>query len=249
VSAPLYVRVVRRLRGWRRRLVAFATGAPATGQAELGDLRRTAPLCDSFGFSRGTPVDRVYIDAFLARHAADIRGRVLEVKEPAYATRFGAGRVESIDVVDIDPANPRATVVADLADAPQLADDAYDAVVLTQTLQLIYRHEAALATVHRVLKPGGVLLITVPGVTTVGAADGVDASWCWSYTPVSLALMLEERFGAGTFEVASHGNVLAAVAFLEGLAAEELTAAELAVHDPDYPLVVVGRAVKRAGTR
>ena len=86
-------------------------------------------------------------------------------------------------------------------------------------------------------------------VTTVGAADGVDASWCWSYTELSLARMLEERFGAGAFEVASHGNVLAAIAFLEGLAAEELTAGELAVHDPDYPLVVVGRAVKRAGTR
>ena len=249
MSARLSVRVFRRLRRWRRRLVAFATGVPPTGQAELGDLRRTAPLCDSFGFSRGKPVDRVYIEAFLARHAADIRGRVLEVQKPAYATRFGAGRVDCIDVVDLDPANPRATVVADLTDAPQLADDAYDAVVLTQTLQLIYRHEVALATVHRVLKPGGVLLITVPGVTTVGVASGDDASWCWSYTRLSLARMLEERFGAGAFEVASHGNVLAAIAFLEGLAAEELTVGELAVQDPDYPLVVVGRAVKRAGTR
>ena len=100
MRAPLYFRVVRRLRRWRRRLVAFATGVPPTGQAELGDLRRTAPLCDSFGFSRGTPVDRVYIDAFLARHAADIRGRVLEVQNAAYATRFGAGRVERADVVD-----------------------------------------------------------------------------------------------------------------------------------------------------
>ena len=249
MSAPLYVRVVRRLRWWRRRLVAFAAGAPPTGQAELGDLRRTTPLCDSFGFSRGTPVDRVYIDAFLAGHAADIRGRVLEVQEATYTSRFGAGRVESADVVDIDPANPRATVIADLADAPKLADDAYDAVVLTQTLQLIYRHEAALATVHRVLKPGGVLLITVPGVTTVGVADGADASWCWSYTQLSLARMLEERFGAGALEVASYGNVLAAIAFLEGLAAEELTTSELVVHDPNYPLVVVGRAVKQAGTR
>ena len=44
----------------------------------------------------------------------------------------------------------------------------------------------------------------------------------------------------------SFGNVLAAIAFLAGLAAEELRPEELDVNDPDYQAVIVVRAVKRA---
>src|SRR4029453_14668409 len=48
--------------------------------AWLGTLRRTRPLSNDFGYDRGTPVDRYYIERFLARHQSDVKGRVLEVK-------------------------------------------------------------------------------------------------------------------------------------------------------------------------
>jgi len=45
-------------------------------------------------------------------------------------------------------------------------------------------------------------------------------------------------------KVTAHGNVLAATAFLQGLALEELRPADLDFNDPSYPVIVTGRAVK-----
>ena len=47
----------------------------------LDGLLGTKPVSDHWGWDRGTPVDRYYIEQFLAEHAADVRGRVLEVKD------------------------------------------------------------------------------------------------------------------------------------------------------------------------
>src|SRR5258708_1276969 len=52
--------------------------APPLGTVKLGDFVRTRPISTSFGFDRGTPIDRYYIENFLGRNAGDIRGRVLE---------------------------------------------------------------------------------------------------------------------------------------------------------------------------
>ena len=67
-----------RARRLRQRLRRFVR------PAFLGTLRRTRPLSNDFGYDRGTPVDRYYIERFLAQHRSDVRGRVLEVKEPIY---------------------------------------------------------------------------------------------------------------------------------------------------------------------
>lgn len=232
-----------------RRLRRLARGIPEVGHLDFGDLRRTTPLCSDYGYDRGLPVDRIYIEGFLATHAADIRGRVLEIQEDDYTRRFGGTAVDTADVLDIDASNPRATVIADLTAAPQLADACYDAIILTQTLQLIYDLDAAIATVHRLLKPGGVLLCTVSGVSSVGCSGGEDAQWCWSFTSSSLRRLLEHRFGTSAVQTEAFGNVLTAVAFLEGVAASELEPQELEARDPSYPVVVAARAVKAAPTR
>jgi hypothetical protein len=54
---------------------------------------------------------------------------------------------------------------------------------------------------------------------------------------------LLERFTEVT--VRSHGNVLTAISFLEGLSAEELAPEVFDAFDRDYPVVVTARAVKR----
>src|SRR5262245_14131445 len=105
--------------------------------AWLGTLRRLTPLSDSWGMDRGTPVDRYYIEQFLAEHRADIHGRVLEGRDDHYSTRFGSGVLKQ-DVLDINPANPQATLVADLAAADAIPANQFDCFVLTQTLQFIY---------------------------------------------------------------------------------------------------------------
>jgi len=232
-----------------RHLRRSARGIPQPGTVDFGDLRRTSPLCADYGYDRGLPIDRIYIEAFIAKHTADLRGCVLEVQEDDYARRFGGTAVERCDVLDLDPTNPRATVIADLTDAPQLAAESYDAIILTQTLQLIYDLDAAVATLHRLLKPGGVLLCTVSGISSVGRSGGEDAQWCWSFTPGSLQRLLAARFEPDAVSAEAFGNVLTAVAFLEGLAAAELEPAEFEARDPAYPVVVAARALKAAHPR
>jgi SAM-dependent methyltransferase len=151
--------------------------------------------------------------------------------------------VDERAVLDIDPANERATYVADLAAADAVPSDAFDCFVLTQTLQYVFDLRAAVAHAHRVLRPGGVLLLTLPVVSRVTDPPLTDL---WRFTPLAAERLLEEAFAPGEIQVQGRGNVLSQVAFLEGLAAEDLTEAELADDDPRQALLVCARAVRAA---
>ncbi|MDX6504081.1 MAG: hypothetical protein QOE29_1206, partial [Gaiellaceae bacterium] len=214
---------------------------PAVGKATLGDLRRLTPVSDNFGFDRGRPVDRFYIEDFLDRRSSDVRGRVLEVQENHYTMRYGAERVTQSEVINLLPGNPRATIVGDLTDSQVLPANAFDCVILTQTLHLIYEARAALQNVRESLRDGGVLLLTTPGISQVEWGE----AWYWSFTTLSLKRMLEDVFGAGNIQLESHGNVLAATAFLQGLAVEDVASRDLDYVDLSYPVVLTARATRR----
>lgn len=209
----------------------------------LGALRRTTPIDPNWGYRRGKPIDRVYVEEFVGAHAADIRGRVLEIAAPDYTTRFGAG-VERVDILMATEGNPQATIVGDLADAPHIPSDAFDCVIVTQTLQFVYDVRAAFATIHRILAPGGVLLATVPGITKISRIEDEQYGEWWHYTARSARRLAEEAFGAGNVETRSYGNVLTAAGFLYGLAASDLRTGELEAHDPFYEVTIGVRASK-----
>jgi SAM-dependent methyltransferase len=229
----------RRLRPVRRAVVEWRRRRPPS----LGDLRRVTPIDPNWGFERGTPIDRVYVEAFVGSHAEDIHGRVLEIAAPDYTTRFGRG-VEHVDILMATEGNPRATIVGDLSDAPQIPSDAFDCAIVTQTLQFVYDVRAAMATLHRILTPGGVLLATVPGLTKISPPEDEEYGEWWHFTARSAERLAEEAFGAGNVEVRSFGNVLSAAGFLYGLAASDLRPEELAAHDRLYEVIVGVRAVK-----
>lgn len=227
---------------------------PPVGTVRLGGLNRLEPVSRNYGFDRGTPVDRHYIDAFLARHAGqpgygagDIRGRVLEVGGDTYVRRYGlatgADNIQ-IDVLHVDGSDPATTIVGDLSSADGLPEDTFDCVLCTQTLHLIWDFRAAIANLHRMLKPGGVLLITAPGITPSCTPDRDLWGDSWRFTTQSFRRLLEEAFPPAEVKVEAYGNVLAATAFLHGLAAEELKAEQLALRDPAFELVIVARARK-----
>jgi SAM-dependent methyltransferase len=217
---------------------------PQLGGVAFGDLRRTRPFSRHFGTDRGGAVDRHYIERFLEMHSGDVRGAVLEIGENTYTHRYGGSRVERSDILHVSDANRSATIVADLADAPHIPDAAFDCVILTQTLQLIFHVDRAIATLHRILKPGGVLLLTVPGITQIATSSEWGPTWYWSFTERSVRRLLEGSFDPAGVETTVHGNVLAATTQLYGLGAPDLTAAELADTDPDYQVIITGRAVK-----
>lgn len=209
----------------------------------LGSLRRTTPISGQWGFDRGTPVDRYYIEGFLDGCSGDIRGGVLEVMDSRYTDRFGSA-VEKSEVLDIDPANPRATLIADLAAAEGVSSETFDCIILTQVLQFVYDVGSAIREAHRLLRPHGVLLATVPAVSKIDRTAGVEGDF-WRFTPASCERLFGEVFGDDNVTVKGHGNVLSAVAFLTGLAREDLTDRELDVRDELFPVVVTVRSVKR----
>lgn len=230
LPAPLHRVVTSTVR--RRRRVRF------------GSLRRLTPVSREFGYDRGLPVDRYYIERFLALHAASVTGRALEVGDSAYTRRFGGQRVIQADVLNIAPGHPETTFVADLADAPDVPSATFDCVVLTQTLHLVFDVAAAVATLERILRPGGTALVTVPGIGPI-STDEWSRTWHWSFTPLSMSRLFGDVFGQDNVEVVAHGNVLTSVAFLEGLAADELRPEELDAHDPQYPMLITVRATRR----
>ena len=212
------------------------------GRVRLGSLRRTTPISDHWGADRGLPIDRYYIERFLSEHSGDIRGRVLEVMDRRYTERFGRA-VSHSDVLDVDAANPLATIVADLTAAEGVPADSFDCFVLTQTLQFVYQVEAAIREAHRLLAPEGVLLATVPAVSKIDRHAGVEGDF-WRFTAASAGRLFASVFAEGRVRVQTYGNVLAAIGFLAGLAREDLDDRELDVEDERFPVLVAIRAEK-----
>ena len=212
------------------------------GRLRLGGLE---PVSRTFGFDRGKPIDRWYIERFLAARAADVRGRVLEVAESTYTQWYGGDDVASSDVLHrTGDGVPEVSVVGDLTTGEGLPAAAYDCFICTQTLPFIYDLPAAVRGIRAVLAPGGVALVTLPALSPTSREDRRDWGDWWRFTSMSAERLFADAFGLGAVAVQAHGNVLTAAAFLYGHAAEELTEAELAHADPDYELLVTVRATR-----
>lgn len=227
----------------RRRLARLAVWPPV-GWVRFGQLRRLKPIATDYGNSRGLEIDRYYIEKFLSEHAADIRGRVLEIKHNTYTLKFGGDRVTKSDVLHKVEGNPHATIVADLSNANHLPSDTFDTIIFTQTLQFIYDIHATIATLYRILKPGGILLATASGMAQISREDFELWGEYWRLTSLSARRLLEEVFPKENITVNSYGNVLVAISFLEGLAVEDLRGRELDAADPNYEVLIAMRAFK-----
>jgi len=230
--------VVRQIRRYRLQ-------RPRTGTVDFGDLRRVTPISAIFGLDRGQPVDRYYIDQFLESNAVDIRGRCLEMGNAFYINKFGGGNPSRIDVLHVTEGNPEATMVGDLTNADHIPPCIFDCIVFIQSLQMIYNVNAALRTLHRILKPGGVLLLTSNGISKIGRRLGRD-DWgeYWHFTTQSLDRLIKENFPGAQATITAYGNVMSSISYLHGLATEELNSAELDVLDPDFAVIVAARVVK-----
>jgi peptidoglycan/xylan/chitin deacetylase (PgdA/CDA1 family)/glycosyltransferase involved in cell wall biosynthesis/SAM-dependent methyltransferase len=219
-------------------------GRPAPNDVQFGALRRLTPISRCWGWDRGIPIDRYYIEKFLSRQAADIRGRVLEIGDNTYTSRFGGNDVTGSDVLHVTPANPIATIIGDLSDAPHIPDGVFDCIILTQTLQYVFDLRAAIRTLHRILRPGGVILATLPGISSTKDPDWSDTLY-WNFTSLSARRLFTEAFPARDVEMEAFGNVLTATSFLHGLSAGELTTEEFAYADSGYEVTIGIRAIRR----
>lgn len=200
-------------------------------------------ISTEFGYDRGKPIDRHYVEDFLARHAGLIRGHVLEIGDTAYTVQFGGERVVAAETFHRYAGQPGVTYVGDMAGAHNLPDESFDCMVLTQTLHLIFDMPAAIATIWKALKPGGSVLITVPWISPIDKGEWGE-TWYWAISPAGLRKLLETRFAADDIAIDAYGNALAASAFLYGLAEHEVRPQDLDVDDPLCPVIVAASARK-----
>ena len=193
----------------------------------FGSLRRTKPISSDFGFDRGLPVDRHYIEEFLRQHADDLRGRVLEVGDDRYASALGGDSVESISVLNLSPAGVANEIVDDLAQPQRLRAEAFDCVICAQTLHLIYDVRTAIGTPGSDPASGRRPACDRAGISRISSDP--DDAWedHWRLTCASATRLFGDVFGDGNVGVRGYGNVLSAIAFLHGIAAEELDRDEL----------------------
>lgn len=197
------------------------------------------PLSTRFGFDRGTPIDRYYIERFMLENQQYIKGVCLEVADNNYTVKFGGNKVLKSDIISNDKKNKLATIISDLQNVKSvIPDDTYDCVIMTQTLGMIPDFYSAISETHRILKKGGVLLLTTAALSPFFKNN---YSY-WRFTPAGLQLIIKKYFGQ--YDVKSYGNVLVGQCFWVGMAQEELSKSELEYYDSRYPLIVAVKAVK-----
>jgi SAM-dependent methyltransferase len=219
---------------WLRHRWQGGRWVPPPGCVRFGSLRRRTPLSRRGGADRGTPIDRHYVERFFAEQADAIHGDVLEVGELEVARRFGANRVAALTTLAVDDGTRFRL--------SQLSGKRFDCIVVGHVLHRLYEVRPFLRALHRLLKPGGVLLATLPGAAAAAPDRGHGTYWC--FTPLAVQTLFEEVFPAAKLAVEAWGNVLAATASLHGLAAQELRPRELEERDAAYAVALAVRAVK-----
>jgi len=227
----------------RRRIVTL-TRWPPVGLVWFGSLRRLKPISPDWGMERGQPIDRYYIERFLSNHTADIRGRVLEIGDNTYTRRFGQEKVTESVVLHVAEQKEHVTLIGSLTDKSTIPPQSFDCFIVTQTLQAIYDIQTAVDTIYHGLKPGGVALVTIPGISKISRYDMDRWGYYWSFTTRSAEELFASVFPRDHLQIESHGNVLSSIAFLHGIASQELRRRELDENDPDFQLLITVRAVR-----
>jgi len=177
---------------------------PEDGKYLLGHLLANTLRHTSLEYPAGiwpppTPA-REYIRQFLINYESSVHGRCVEFFPAVYRGLFSqqAG-ITSYDVWNVTPGEG-VTIVCDLQDAKGIPDDYFDTVICTHVLSAIADPYRAAHELYRIVRPGGLVLCTVPSVLQKYAPDPHDY---WRFTKDS-ALAVFSEFSRK--EVHSYGN-------------------------------------------
>lgn len=198
-------------------------------------------MSNKFGYDRGTPIDRFWIESFLEKNKHLIRGHTLEITDDAYTRRFGGESVTKSDVLDIDPKNKRATIYGDIRNLTNVKSNLFDSIIFTQVLGMIDDYDSAIGELHRILKKGGTILVT----TSCLSPTYSPKNSYWRYTPNGLRYAFEKHFKKSDLTISSYGNVLAGQCFWVGMSQKDLTEDQLKYNDPSFPCIATLVGIKK----
>jgi Methyltransferase domain len=201
------------------------------------------PFSNKFGWDRGTPIDRYYIEKFLEYNIYSIQGIVLEIAEDTYARKFGQD-VSSFEILFPNDSLENATIIGDLTDAESIPDQKVDCFIATQTYNFIYDFQEAIKNSYKVLKINGVLLATVAGISQISRYDMDRWGDYWRFTSLAMKKSFEHIFGEGNVEIVSYGNAFAATSYLQGMVVEDVDVEKLDAIHQDYECIIGIKALR-----
>ncbi len=142
------------------------------------------------------------LDSLLSRLSEGLEGNVIvDVGGKSSRYRSLVGHKEYINV-DVDP-DVRPTAVGDIHALP-LRSDAIDVVIATEILEHCHSPEVAVTELHRILKPGGVCVLSTRFIFPVHG----DPDDYYRFTASALRFLFR-RFRK--VEIVPHGNLVMAV--------------------------------------
>lgn len=211
--------------------------------AKLIKDMNTNPVGKIYGSDRGGSICRYYIDTFLNKYSSVIKGRVLEIGDRHYTEKFGIEIDESYVLhFEDDYQQNQYDFIGDLRDGKGIQKNFYDCIICTQVLDFVEDIRDTPDILIGALKPGGKLLISVSGISTICRYDMDKYGQYWNFTDRSIRNMFTRN--DTECEVWTKGNCKAACAFLQGMGYTELTKEELEDTDEDFQIVILALVTK-----
>ncbi len=200
------------------------------------------PISKRFGAERGKPIDRVYIEQFLEENQDKIKGMVLEMADSRYTEMFGHN-VEQSQILHLNGWG-KGVIKGNLETGEGIPENSVDCFICTQTIQFIYDIHSAVRNIYRLLKPGGVALVTAHCLGQISLYDYHNWGEYWRFTDMSMRRLFAEVFDKDEIAVRSWGNMKTAIAYQYGLCAEDLREEDVELQDEQYPVIVTATVRK-----
>lgn len=200
------------------------------------------PVSKRFGAERGKPVDRIYIERFLAENQDKIGGVVMEMADSGYTEMFGK-HVEQSLVLHLNGWG-KSVIKGNLETGEGIPESCVDCFICTQTIQFIYDIHSVVRNIYRMLKSGGVALVTAHCLGQISLYDYHNWGEYWRFTDMSMRRLFAEVFEESKITVQSWGNMKTAIAYQYGLCAEDLQKEDFGIQDEQYPVIVTVAARK-----
>lgn len=195
------------------------------------------PISRRFGLERGNAVDRKLIEDFIEQNSEHIIGTVMEVGTDIYSQKYGTEDVRNIIVLHVKGWGKNA-IKGNFETGEGIKDNMVDCLICTQTLQYIFDLKSAVQNIYRMIKPGGYLLLTVPGIKSLCTYDDDNWGEKWSFTEKSIRQLFEPVFGRDNCEINTYGNVKIATAYMYGICYEELKEEDFSYNDKQFPFII-----------
>ena len=203
--------------------------SPKINTIDWGDLKRRFPLCNLFGFTRGIPIDRYYLDKFISEIRPQVTGTVLEVGgllQNRELYQFSqATEYHTLDIA----ANPGVTQIGDVHDLAMFKPNSLDAVVIFNVLEHCHNPWIVVKNIYIWLKEGGKCFCMVPSAQRLHDFPGDY----WRPLPDGMQQLFQD-FRQRKLYV--YGNPMTVIASFMGISAQELSHEELNDFHPDYPV-------------